>query len=67
MVWPVMAVSQLIEMTSRGKASLNRVSELLDAKQDVVDKPDVEDVKDIEGRIEFRHLTFRYRTASSTF
>ena len=47
-------------MTSRGKASLNRVSELLDAKQDVVDKPDVEDVKDIEGRIEFRHLTFRY-------
>ena len=59
-VWPVMAVSQLIEMTSRGKASLNRVSELLDAKQDVVDKPDVEDVKDIEGRIEFRHLTFRY-------
>ena len=60
MVWPVMAVSQLIEMTSRGKASLNRVSELFDAKQDVVDKPDVEDVKDIEGRIEFRHLTFRY-------
>ena len=60
MVWPVMAVSQLIEMTSRGKASLNRVSELLDAKQDVVDKPDVEEVKDIEGRIEFRHLTFRY-------
>ena len=60
MVWPVMAASQLIEMTSRGKASLNRVSELLDAKQDVVDKPDVEDVKDIEGRIEFRHLTFRY-------
>lgn len=60
MVWPVMAISQLIEMTSRGKASLNRVSDLLDAKQDVVDKPNVEDVKDIEGRIEFRHLTFRY-------
>ena len=60
MVWPVMAVSQLIEMTSRGKASLNRVSELLDAKQDVVDKPHVEEVKDIAGRIEFRHLTFRY-------
>ena len=63
-----MAVSQLIEMTSRGKASLNRVSELLDAKQDVVDKPDVEDVKDIEGRIEFRHPHLPLpRTASSTF
>ena len=60
MVWPVMAVSQLIEMTSRGKASLNRVSELLEAKQDVVDAPGVVDVKDIQGRIEFRGLTFRY-------
>ena len=60
MVWPVMAVSQLIEMTSRGKASLNRVSELLDAKQDVVDAPGVEEAGNIEGRIEFRHLTFRY-------
>ncbi len=60
MVWPVMAVSQLIEMTSRGKASLNRVSELLEAKQDIVDAPGVVDVKDIQGRIEFRGLTFRY-------
>ncbi len=60
MVWPVMAVSQLIEMTSRGKASLNRVSELLDAKQDVVDAPNVEKVREFRGGIEFRGLTFRY-------
>ena len=60
MVWPVMAVSQLIEMTSRGKASLNRISELLNAKQDVTDREGAEEVKDIEGKIEFRHLTFRY-------
>ena len=60
MVWPVMAVSQLIEMTSRGKASLNRISELLDAKQDVVDREGVEEAEDIKGEIEFRHLTFRY-------
>lgn len=60
MVWPVMAVSQLIEMTSRGKASLNRISELLNAKQDVIDRAGVEEVNDIKGKIEFRHLTFRY-------
>ena len=60
MVWPVMAVSQLIEMTSRGKASLNRVSELLDAKQDVVDAPNVKEAHDLMGGIEFKHLTFRY-------
>ena len=59
-VWPVMAVSSLIEMTSRGKASLARISELLDAKQDVVDREGVEELTDVDGRIEFRNLTFRY-------
>ncbi len=59
-VWPVMAVSQLIEMRSRGKASLDRITKLLDTEPVVVDKADVTDVKDICGHIEFRHLTFRY-------
>ncbi|HIT33700.1 MAG TPA: ABC transporter ATP-binding protein [Candidatus Faecousia intestinigallinarum] len=59
-VWPIMAISELIDMTSRGKASLKRISELLDAKQDVVDKPGVEDLKNIRGDIAFRELTFRY-------
>ena len=59
-IWPIMAVSELIDMTSRGKASLLRIGELLDAKQDVADQPGVEDLKDIRGDIEFRDLTFRY-------
>ena len=59
-VWPIMAVSELIDMTSRGKASLNRISELLDAKQDVVDTPDAKPMENIKGGIEFRDLTFRY-------
>lgn len=59
-VWPIMAVSELIDMTSRGKASLKRISELLDAKQDVVDKPDAKSLKEVRGDIEFRHLNFRY-------
>ena len=59
-VWPVMAVSELIDMTSRGKASLNRISELLDAKVDVFDRPGVQPLENIRGDIEFRNLTFRY-------
>ena len=59
-VWPIMAVSQLIDMSSRGKASLNRVGELLDSEPDVRDKDDVYDVENIKGDIEFRNLTFRY-------
>lgn len=59
-VWPVMAVSRLIDMVSRGNASVKRISELLDAKQDVVDRADVEHINNVKGKIEFKDLTFRY-------
>ena len=59
-VWPIMAVADLVDMTSRGKASLKRISELLDAKQDVIDRPDVKTLPEIQGNIEFRDLTFHY-------
>ena len=59
-VWPIMAVAELIDMHSRGKASLIRISELLDAKQDVVDKEGVGELENVQGRIEFRNLNFRY-------
>ena len=59
-IWPVMAVSELIDMTSRGKASLKRISEQLDAPCTVVDKPGVKDLETIRGDIEFKNLTFRY-------
>ncbi len=59
-IWPVMAVSELIDMVSRGKASLKRIGELLDAKQDVIDREDVKKLKNIKGDIEFKNLTFRY-------
>lgn len=58
-IWPVMAISELIDMTSRGKASVNRISELLDSKIDVYDR-NVEDIKELKGEIEFKNLTFRY-------
>ena len=59
-VWPIMAVSMLIEKTSRGKASLNRITELLDAPIDVADRAGVPDLENPKGGIEFRDLTFRY-------
>ena len=59
-VWPIMAISMLIEKTSRGKASLNRITELLDAPIDVADRPGVQELQNPQGSVEFRHLTFRY-------
>ncbi|MCD7743857.1 MAG: hypothetical protein LUI13_00960, partial [Lachnospiraceae bacterium] len=51
-VWPFMAVALLIEKTSRGKASVNRISELLDAKVDVKDRESgVRDLDEVKGKI----------------
>jgi ATP-binding cassette subfamily B protein len=59
-VWPVMAVSELVEMSSRGKASLKRIGELLDAPIDVYDREGVAELEGVKGKIEFKNLSFRY-------
>ena len=59
-VFPVMAVSELIDMTSRGRASMQRIEELLDAKPEVVDSPDAVDFPEMKGNIEIKNLTFTY-------
>jgi len=59
-IWPVMAVSELVDMGSRGKASMNRISQLLDSPITVKDAPQVADLTDPKGTIEFKDLTFRY-------
>jgi len=62
-IWPIMAISQLVELHARGKASLKRISELLDAEPDVVDSDRVVKLPDdtvLAGDIEFKDLTFRY-------
>ncbi len=59
-VWPIMAVSELIDMTSRGKASLERLGGLLDAPVHVKDRDGVKELENVRGEIEFRNLSFQY-------
>lgn len=59
-IWPVMAVSMLIEKTSRGKASLHRIDALLEAEITVKDRPGVTELTYMRGEIEFKRLSFRY-------
>ena len=61
LTWPMMAIGQLINLRSQAKASLIRVSELLDEEPEIVDKEIVD--SQIEGKIEFNHLSFRYSDA----
>ena len=59
-VYPVMAVSELIDMSSRGKASMARIGELLDETPDVKDAPNLEPMPKVVGNISFKNLTFCY-------
>ena len=64
-VWPIEAIAFLIEMSAKGKASLKRISELLDQPIDVRDTFDPAvtpafDAEAFRGEIEFRNLTFTY-------
>ena len=59
-IWPIMAVSELIGMHAQGKASLKRIGELLDSTPDVFDREGVEEIDEIRGDIDFKALTFRY-------
>ena len=59
-IWPVMAISELIGMKSRGQASLKRIGELLSASQDVKDRDGAKSLGNARGEIEFKNLTFAY-------
>jgi len=59
-IWPIMAVSELIDMSSRGKASLKRLGDLLDAEVTVRDRPNAKPLENVRGQIEFKDLSFQY-------
>ncbi len=57
MVWPMMALGQIVSMRSRAKASLHRVSRFLSAEEDVSPEQTLENV---EGKVTFKNFTFHY-------
>jgi ATP-binding cassette subfamily B multidrug efflux pump len=57
---PIAQFGFIITQYSQASASATRVFEILDAKSDVVNKPDAVDLPQVEGRVKFDHVTFRY-------
>lgn len=58
MIWPMMALGQIVSMHSRAKASLKRVSSFLDAEEEKSTSAVI--LSNVAGAIEFKHLTFTY-------
>lgn len=60
LIWPMIALAQIINNISQGKASLKRISEFLDEKVTVTDAADTITPDEVKGSIDFVNLTFRY-------
>lgn len=60
LIWPTMALGQIVSMRSRAKASLKRITRFLDAEEDVKDKEGAIELKDVKGEITFNHFSFVY-------
>ena len=60
LVWPMAAVGRIINIVTRGSASMTRLEKLLDAPADITDAPDALDPPALGGSIEVRGLTFTY-------
>ncbi|MBN4064262.1 ABC transporter ATP-binding protein [Dehalococcoides mccartyi] len=57
---PIRTLTMHYALLQRAVASGHRIFELLDIPLEIVDKPDAPAIKDIDGRIEFRNVTFGY-------
>lgn len=57
---PMGQLGFIISLMAQASASATRIFEILDAKNDVENKPGAADLDEIEGRVEFRDVTFRY-------
>lgn len=60
LIWPMMAIAQLINLTSQAKASKARIDEVLNYEIEIKDSDDVIKDHKIEGRITIKNLSFTY-------
>jgi ATP-binding cassette subfamily B protein len=60
LIWPLIALGYVVNLYQRGTASLKRLNAILRIEPSIADAPDVVEQPPIQGKIEFRDLTFRY-------
>ncbi len=61
LVWPIASIGRIINVVTRGSASLKRIEDVLHTESDIKDAlPEVTDHEQVKGEIEAVDLTFRY-------
>lgn len=57
---PMSQLGFIISLMAQASVSAQRIFEILDAKNEVENKPDAIELADVTGRVAFDHVTFRY-------
>ena len=63
LIWPMIALGQIVSMFARSKTSLKRISNFLDTPEDVKSPANAIVLKDIKGEITFKDFNFSYPAA----
>ena len=63
LIWPLIALGYVVNLYQRGTASLKRMNAIWAIQPTITDADNVKTQPAIDGKIEFRNLTFRYNEA----
>lgn len=64
LIWPLIAMGYVTNLVQRGTASLKRMHQIMQVEPSIADQPGVRPREALDGKIEFRHLTFCYHVDS---
>ena len=59
-IWPMIALGQIITSYSRSKTSMKRITRFLNAPEIIFDSDSAVEIKDAKGKITFKNFTFTY-------
>jgi len=60
LTWPMLAIGMVIPFLQRAEVSMGRINEILNTPPEITDSPDAVEKYPLQGKIEFRDLTYTY-------
>jgi ATP-binding cassette subfamily B multidrug efflux pump len=66
LIWPMIAFGWVTNLLQQGAASMGRLMKIMDTQPEIRDTDETNiSIKDIQGRIEFRNVSFTHKNAQS--
>ena len=66
LIWPMIALGQIVSMRSRAKGSLKRITAFLNTEVEIHNPENAKTFEDVRGEIEFRDFSFSYPGSDRT-